>query len=43
MAARLDLSQEFEAGGMKTQAARLVYTSHKGGKSSLRPRPKRRF
>ena len=43
MAARLSLEKEFEAGGMTIAAPRMVYTSHRGNKSSLRPRPKRRF
>jgi len=43
MAARLKLDQEFEAAGLTIAPARIVYASHKGGKSSLRPRPKRRF
>ncbi|MGI8775596.1 MAG: DEAD/DEAH box helicase [Actinomycetota bacterium] len=43
MAARLSLEQDFEAGGMKIAPPRMVYTSHRGNRSSLRPRPKRRF
>jgi superfamily II DNA/RNA helicase len=43
MAARLDLAEDFEKSGMKIGAPRIVFTSHKGARSGLRPRPKRRF
>ena len=41
--ARLDLHTEFKKEGLKVQAPRLAYTSHKGRKSMMRPRPRRKF
>ena len=40
---RLDLSDEFKKEGLKVEPPRLAYTSHKGRKSMMRPRPKRKF
>ena len=42
MAARLDLSEEFEQEGMKTSPPRVVFSGGaKGRRSGLRPRPRR--
>jgi ATP-dependent RNA helicase RhlE len=42
MAARLDLSEEFEEQGMKTSPPRVVFSGGaKGRRSGLRPRPRR--
>ncbi|MFN2388204.1 MAG: DEAD/DEAH box helicase [Actinomycetota bacterium] len=43
MASRLSLGGEFEESGMTVAPARIVFASHKGRKSSMRPRSKRRF
>jgi superfamily II DNA/RNA helicase len=43
IADRLGLGEDFERSGMKVAPARIVFSSHKGGKSTMRPRPKRRF
>ncbi|HEU4481059.1 MAG TPA: DEAD/DEAH box helicase [Actinomycetota bacterium] len=43
MADRLALKEEFEESGMDVAPPRLVYTSHRGAKSNLRPPPRRRF
>ena len=43
MASRLALKEEFTDAGLNIPPPQLVYTSHKGRKSSMRPRPKRRF
>jgi superfamily II DNA/RNA helicase len=43
IADRLGLGEDFEKSGMKVAPARIVFSSHKGGKSTMRPRPKRRF
>ena len=43
MAARLQLDDEFEENGMVVAPPQSVYRSHKGGRSMMRPRPKRRF
>jgi ATP-dependent RNA helicase RhlE len=43
MADRLSLKEEFEASGMKVAPPRMVYTSHRGGRSMMRPRPARRL
>ena len=43
MADRLKLRDDFESGGMKTAPPRIVFSSHKGGKSMMRRRPKRRI
>jgi superfamily II DNA/RNA helicase len=43
IAKQLALGGEFEEAGLTIAPPRLVYTSHKGNKSSLRARPKRRF
>ena len=40
---RLDLNDEFKKEGLKVEPPRLAYTSHKGRKSMMRPRPKRKF
>ena len=40
---RLDLGEEFKKDGLQVQPARLAYTSHKGRKSMMRPRPRRKF
>jgi len=40
---RLDLNTEFKKEGLKVQPPRLAYTSHKGRKSMMRPRPRRKF
>ncbi|MEA2461776.1 MAG: ATP-dependent helicase RhlE [Actinomycetota bacterium] len=43
MAKRLALGEEFEEAGLTIAPPQLVYTSHRGNRSSLRARPKRRF
>ncbi|MGH2755764.1 MAG: DEAD/DEAH box helicase [Actinomycetota bacterium] len=43
MADRLALKAEFESSGMTVAAPRMVYTSHRGGRSMMRPRPARRI
>ncbi len=43
VASRLKLGDEFEAGGMTLAPARTVFSSHRGRRSSMRPRPKRKF
>ena len=43
MAARLKLGDEFERAGMSITPPRRVFTSHRGNRSMMRPRPKRRF
>jgi ATP-dependent RNA helicase DeaD/ATP-dependent RNA helicase RhlE len=43
MADRLSLRDEFEASGMKVSPPTMVYTSHRGGRSMMRPRPARRI
>jgi superfamily II DNA/RNA helicase len=43
IAARLELQSDFEKEGMVTAAPQIVYSSHKGRKSMMRPRPKRKF
>ena len=40
---RLDLNTEFKKEGLQVQPPRLAYTSHKGRKSMMRPRPRRKF
>jgi ATP-dependent RNA helicase RhlE len=40
---RLDLATEFKKEGLQVQPARLAFSSHKGRKSMMRPRPKRKF
>ncbi len=40
---RLDLDTEFKKDGLQVQPPRLAYSSHKGRKSMMRPRPKRKF
>ncbi len=40
---RLDLDSEFKKEGLKVEPPRIAYSSHKGRKSMMRPRPKRRF
>ncbi|HVF53244.1 MAG TPA: DEAD/DEAH box helicase [Actinomycetota bacterium] len=42
MAARLKLHEEFEDGGMEVAPPALVYSSHRGRRSSMRSRPSRR-
>jgi ATP-dependent RNA helicase RhlE len=43
MAARLKLGDEFEKAGMPIAPPQRVFTSHRGKRSMMRPRPKRRF
>ena len=43
IAANLKLREEFEEHGMVTAAPRIIYSSHKGKRSMMRSRPKRRF
>ena len=43
LAARLKLEDEFEENGMVVAPPQSVYRSHKGGRSMMRPRPKRKF
>ena len=43
IASRLKLGSEFEELGMKVPAPRLAYTSGRGGRSTLRRRPRNRF
>ena len=43
MAARLKLEEEFETEGMVVAPPQIVFSSHKGRKSMMRPRPKRRI
>lgn len=43
MAVNLQLQQEFEQNGMVTAPPRIIYSSHKGRRSMMRSRPKRRF
>jgi ATP-dependent RNA helicase RhlE len=43
VASRLKLGDEFEAGGMALAPPRTVFSSHRGRRSSMRPRPKRKF
>ena len=43
LAARLKLEDEFEENGMVVAPPQSVFRSHKGGRSMMRPRPKRRF
>ena len=43
MAARLKLNEEFETHGMTVAPPQIVYSSHKGRKSMMRPRPKRKI
>ncbi|MFN2488725.1 MAG: DEAD/DEAH box helicase [Actinomycetota bacterium] len=42
MAARLALGDEFQRDGMVLAAPRTVFSSHKGRRSMMRPRPRRR-
>jgi ATP-dependent RNA helicase RhlE len=43
IAARLELQSDFEKEGMTTAAPQIVYSSHRGKRSMMRPRPKRKF
>jgi ATP-dependent RNA helicase RhlE len=43
IAARLELQNDFEKEGMTTAAPQIVYSSHRGKRSMMRPRPKRKF
>jgi superfamily II DNA/RNA helicase len=43
IAARLELQSDFEKEGMVTAAPQIVYSSHRGKRSMMRPRPKRKF
>ena len=43
MAARLKLEEEFETEGMVVAPPQIVFSSHKGRRSMMRPRPKRRI
>ena len=43
MAARLKLEEEFETNGMVVAPPQTVFSSHKGRRSMMRPRPKRKF
>jgi superfamily II DNA/RNA helicase len=43
MAKRLALGEEYIEAGLTIAPPQLVYTSHRGNRSSLRARPKRRF
>ncbi len=43
IAANLQLQEEFEHHGMAVAPPRIVFSSHKGGRSMMRSRPKRRF
>jgi ATP-dependent RNA helicase DeaD/ATP-dependent RNA helicase RhlE len=43
LAARLKLEEEFEENGMVVAPPQSVFRSHKGGRSMMRPRPKRKF
>ena len=43
MAARLELHEEFEKDGLKVPPPAIAYSSHRGGRSSMRRRPRRKF
>ncbi|MDP9226730.1 MAG: DEAD/DEAH box helicase [Actinomycetota bacterium] len=43
IAARLELQNDFEKEGMVTAAPQIVFSSHRGRRSMMRPRPKRKF
>jgi superfamily II DNA/RNA helicase len=43
IAARLELQNDFEKEGMTTAAPQIVFSSHRGKRSMMRPRPKRKF
>ncbi len=43
VASRLELEADFEREGMTVAPARVVFSSHRGRRSSMRPRPKRKF
>jgi superfamily II DNA/RNA helicase len=43
MASRLELKDEYVEAGLTIAPPQLVYTSHRGSRSSMRARPKRRF
>lgn len=43
MAAQLQLQEEFEQHGMVTAPPRIIFSSHKGRRSMMRSRPKRKF